>query len=84
MAVRSALAKPVTVSEKVIVTVDVSPTLRAVSLSVIVAVGGVVSTTIALFPASELAEPVAGRTRPAEIPPLVMAPPFSVREVVSL
>ena len=41
--VRSALVKPVTTSLKVIVTVAVSPTLRAVSLSVMVAVGGTVS-----------------------------------------
>ncbi|MNM42279.1 hypothetical protein D3C81_531110 [compost metagenome] len=41
--VRSALVKPVTASEKVMVTSEVSPTLRAVSATTMVAVGRSVS-----------------------------------------
>ncbi len=41
--VRSALVKPLTTSLKVMVTVAVSPTFRAVSLRLMVAVGGTVS-----------------------------------------
>jgi hypothetical protein len=41
--VRSALVKPVTASEKVIVTSDVSPICSAVSATAIVAVGRAVS-----------------------------------------
>ncbi len=42
--VRSALVKPVTASEKVMVTSEVSPIFRAVSASTTVAVGRAVST----------------------------------------
>ncbi|MNV85594.1 hypothetical protein D3C71_1795620 [compost metagenome] len=41
---RSELSKPVTASEKVMVTNDVSPTLRALSATTMVAVGRWVST----------------------------------------
>ncbi|MNC13796.1 hypothetical protein D3C75_615520 [compost metagenome] len=41
--VRSALVKPVTASEKVMVTSEVSPTLNAPSATTIVAVGSTVS-----------------------------------------
>ena len=43
--VRSALVRPVTASLKVMVTNDVSPTLRAVSVNTMLAVGRAVSTT---------------------------------------
>ncbi|MNZ49526.1 hypothetical protein D3C78_672970 [compost metagenome] len=44
--VRSALLKPATASLKVMVTFDVSPTFSAVSLRLMVAVGGTVSRTL--------------------------------------
>ncbi|MNF40228.1 hypothetical protein D3C84_212270 [compost metagenome] len=43
--VRSALVRPVTASLKVMVTSEVSPTLRAVSVNTMLAVGRAVSTT---------------------------------------
>ncbi|MNO58418.1 hypothetical protein D3C76_489780 [compost metagenome] len=44
LTVRSAVVKPVTASEKVIVTTEVSPTASAVSATTMVAVGRMVST----------------------------------------
>ena len=65
---RSALVKPVTASEKVMVTVAVSPIFRAESSNATVAVGAVVSITIDLLAPNEPAAPGEGSIRLASCP----------------
>ncbi len=62
-AIRFALVKPVTASEKVIVTVDVSPAFKAVFVTVMFAVGATPSITISLLSPSEPAELGVGRIK---------------------
>ena len=69
--IRSALVKPVTASEKVMVTVAVSPAFKAESFSTIVAVGRWVSIT-------KLAEPVV----PSPVLPAKSVYPVLLRSIV--
>ena len=81
--VRSALVKPVTASEKVIVTKLVTPFLRALVATTIVAVGRCVSMTIALLAPSEPEAPGAGRvSSTAFAAPSVIVPPLSASAAV--
>ncbi|MDT4838233.1 hypothetical protein FQZ97_719850 [compost metagenome] len=82
--VKSAISRPLTASSKVMVTVLVSPAARAVSVSVMVAVGRTPSTTRSLLAPREPAAPGAARVRMASwlAAPLIV-PPLRVSAVVA-
>ncbi|MNR09552.1 hypothetical protein D3C85_1257590 [compost metagenome] len=74
--VKSPMARPLTASLKVIVTVLVSLAVRAVSATTMLAVGRTPSITMSLLAAMELAVPGVGRVRFAsmKLPPWMVSP----------
>ena len=76
--VRSVLEKPVTASEKVMVTKLVSPILKTLSSTIIVAVGLTPSITIFLFAPNDPAVPGFGNVKIASLEETsFIVPPFN-------